>query len=140
MSASARDLGATLGTRIRERREALGWSQAELAEAAGVTPNYVGVLERGEKLPALETLAAVAEAMRVSMGALLSDETPDAWADSTAALIRVVPVEHRGLVIAFLKAVGSNAAQRKSSRARYAPAAGTATTLPVTESRRRRTK
>src|SRR5580693_1475619 len=34
MSASARDLGANLGTRIRERREALGWSQAELAEAA----------------------------------------------------------------------------------------------------------
>ena len=140
MPASAKDLGATLGTRIRERREALGWSQAELAEAAGVTPNYVGVLERGEKLPALETLAAVAEAMRVSMGALLSAEAPDSWADSAVALIRVVPVEHRGLVMALLKAVGSEAVTRKRPRSRYAPSAGAPTALPMREPRRRRSK
>lgn len=34
---------------IRERREALGWTQAQLADAAGVrNPNYVGSAERGQ--------------------------------------------------------------------------------------------
>ncbi len=134
---SARNLGLRLGTRVRERREALGWSQAELAEAAGVTPNYVGVVERGEKLPTLQTLAAIADAFNVSMGALLSEEVPDAWADAATALIRVIPAEHQDLVMALLKAAGAEASRTKRPVRRYG-AASSGETLTVADQRKRR--
>ncbi|MGH7434838.1 MAG: helix-turn-helix domain-containing protein, partial [Polyangiaceae bacterium] len=49
-------IGPALGTRIRAQREAMGWSQAKLAEVVDLTPNYVGALERGEALPTVLTL------------------------------------------------------------------------------------
>lgn len=112
-----RDLGARLGNRIRARRELLGLSQAQLAEAAGVTPNYVGVLERGEKLPALETLEAFGEALGTSIGELLGEDEPDRWADEAVALARAVPTERRALALALLRAVVL--AGRDEDRRRY---------------------
>lgn len=105
----ATDLGVRLGSRLRTRREAIGWSQAQLAEAAGVTPNYVGVIERGEKLPMLDTLEAFASALGASLGALLSEEQPDQWADEVAAIARAIPETHRRIVLGMLRAaaVGS---------------------------------
>ena len=50
---------------LRVRRRA-GLSQEELAFRAGVTRNYVGGLERGEKSPTLRTLDKLAEALGVS--------------------------------------------------------------------------
>ncbi|QAY72375.1 transcriptional regulator [Agromyces protaetiae] len=41
---SVRELGAA----VRERREVLGWSQAELAERAGVTREWVVRFEGGK--------------------------------------------------------------------------------------------
>lgn len=38
-----------LGQRIRERRKALGWTQEELAERAGIDRSYVGGVERGDR-------------------------------------------------------------------------------------------
>src|SRR5579863_5465933 len=107
-----RTLGARLGARLRERRDALGWSQAQLAEAVGVTPNYVGVVERGEKLPTMETLEAFGGALNVPLGQLLDDEVPDAWADEAAALARAVPAEYRRLVLSMLKAAVAEARDR----------------------------
>lgn len=37
----------TIGSRIKARREALGWSQRELAKAAGVSTSTIGNLEAG---------------------------------------------------------------------------------------------
>ena len=50
---------------LRVRRQA-GLSQEQLAFRAGVTRNYVGGLERGEKSPTLRTLDKLAEALGVS--------------------------------------------------------------------------
>ncbi len=106
------NLGVRLGTRLRSRREAIGWSQAQLAEAVGVTPNYVGVVERGEKLPTMETLEAFGGALNVPLGQLFDDEVPDAWADEAAALARAVPAEYRRLVLSMLKAAVTEARDR----------------------------
>jgi transcriptional regulator with XRE-family HTH domain len=103
---SPQTLGNLLGARLRERREAVGWSQAELAEAVGVTPNYVGVIERGEKLPTLETVEAVSRALGVSVGTLLADDAPDdPWARQAVALARAVPASHRDMTLAILRAI-----------------------------------
>ena len=41
--------GVSFGARLRQLREAAGLSQEELARRAGLTPNAVGTLERGER-------------------------------------------------------------------------------------------
>jgi transcriptional regulator with XRE-family HTH domain len=59
---------------VRVRRQA-GLSQEQLAFRAGVTRNYVGGLERGEKSPTLRTLDKLAEALDISPLDLLTKPT-----------------------------------------------------------------
>jgi transcriptional regulator with XRE-family HTH domain len=40
-----------VGEALRRARQARGWTQAQLAEAAGLSTNYVARLERGELGP-----------------------------------------------------------------------------------------
>jgi transcriptional regulator with XRE-family HTH domain len=49
-----------IGARLKEARKAIGLSQAEIAEATGVTREYWGRLERGMSAPGGEVLAALA--------------------------------------------------------------------------------
>jgi transcriptional regulator with XRE-family HTH domain len=99
-----KQLATRLGVRIRSAREARGWSQADLAEASGLTPNYVGVLERGEKLPALETLVTVSDVLGQSLSGLLDDTRPqDAWETRASTMIRTVPTAYRRIVLAVLR-------------------------------------
>lgn len=88
---------------------AAGLSQAALAEKVGVTPNYVGILERGEKLPTLDTLVALAKALGVNAGELLDDTRGDAWLDEVIAVAASVPKGRRELVLAVLKAMATPA-------------------------------
>jgi transcriptional regulator with XRE-family HTH domain len=48
------------GDDVRRRRAALGWSQTQLAEAAGCAPNTVNRYEKGHSIP----IPAVADAIR----------------------------------------------------------------------------
>src|SRR5580693_7759074 len=43
-----RAFAASVGEGVRRARQARGWTQVQLAEAAGLSPNYVARLERGE--------------------------------------------------------------------------------------------
>lgn len=68
----------SFGDRLRRHREAAGFSQEQLAERAGLSPNAVGALERGErKRPYPDTVRRLAEALG------LDDEVRATW---TAAL------------------------------------------------------
>jgi transcriptional regulator with XRE-family HTH domain len=100
--------GARLGARLRAQREALGWTQAKLAERAGVSPNYIGVLERGLKLPTLDTLVLLAKALDMSPAELLGDVRPkDHWLDDVLAVATSIPEQRRGIALAVLKAVAT---------------------------------
>lgn len=59
------ELLRTIGKQIRQARKEKGWSQAQLAEAAGTFQPVVSRVERGESLkqPTLELLDRVAKAM-----------------------------------------------------------------------------
>lgn len=59
------------GARVRELRQAQGWSQERLAEAAGVNAVQVSHIENGEDEPKLRTILKLAKALRVSAGDLL---------------------------------------------------------------------
>ena len=56
-----------VGERLREVRERKGLSQDAAGTAAGLSANFVGSLERGEKAPSLETLVALASVYRVDV-------------------------------------------------------------------------
>lgn len=66
------------GQALRRLRTERGWSQDRLAEAAGITLNYVGNLERGEQGPSLHILIRLAQALDVDLPALVSDFRRDA--------------------------------------------------------------
>ncbi len=60
---------------IRKYRKAKGLRQQDLAEMVDISINYVGMIERGEKLPALETLIDIINALGVSADVILCDAT-----------------------------------------------------------------
>lgn len=45
----------------------------DLAEKTGLSANYIGMLERSEKIPSLETFIHIANALRISADMLLVD-------------------------------------------------------------------
>ena len=55
------------GARIRELRERRGWTQEELANAAGRHWTYIGGIERGERNVTLQVVADVASALGVDI-------------------------------------------------------------------------
>lgn len=67
---------AGLGSRLRRAREDLGYSQADLANKAGVSPGLVGQIERDEVQPSLMTLDNLAAALGVSPCYLIQEEDP----------------------------------------------------------------
>ncbi|MFT4178759.1 MAG: helix-turn-helix transcriptional regulator [Thermomonas sp.] len=56
---------------VRTRRQALGLSQEQLAERAGVHRTYVGMLERGEKNVTIYNIERIATALNVEPAELL---------------------------------------------------------------------
>jgi putative transcriptional regulator len=56
-------LAETLGTRLREAREAKGWTQAELAERIGVSRKTVNTVENGVFVPSTVIALKLAAAL-----------------------------------------------------------------------------
>lgn len=70
----ARDVA--LGLRIRARRKAMGLSQSELSEAAGVTFQLLHRYEAGAKAVSVSTLVDLAQALGCRATDLLGDLDP----------------------------------------------------------------
>lgn len=66
----------TLGERIRALRQAQGWTLAVLASKADASVSYLNDLEHDRSVPSLGKLAAVAEALGLSVTELLSGTNP----------------------------------------------------------------
>ncbi|MBX3228207.1 MAG: helix-turn-helix domain-containing protein [Labilithrix sp.] len=114
-------VGTRLGARIRARREARGWSQATLAEMVELTPNYIGILERGEALPTVQTLLVLGHALDATPTELLGDATKDGWLDKVVAIAVAIPSDQRPLALALLQAVVDSARPSRPSRATKKP-------------------
>ncbi len=63
----------SIGRKIKEKRVAKSWSQEILAEKVGITPVYLGMIERGEKTPKLETFIRIANCLETTSDELLED-------------------------------------------------------------------
>ena len=63
----------TIGKNIRKFRLARKLRQEDLAEKTDLTTNYIGMVERGEKIPSLETFIKIVNALGVSSDMVLTD-------------------------------------------------------------------
>lgn len=68
-------VAAEFGRRLRELRYQAGWSQEQLAQAAGVHRTYVGHIERGETSPTLYSIIRFAQALDYDPAELVSGLT-----------------------------------------------------------------
>lgn len=66
------------GQRLREQRKAKGWTLEQFAEKAGLSTNYMGDLERGNKAPSLDTFIRIVEVLDVSADTLIRDSVASA--------------------------------------------------------------
>ena len=63
----------SIGTNIRKFRTEKNLRQEDLAERAGLSANYIGTVERGEKIPSLESFISIVNALGVSADMVLHD-------------------------------------------------------------------
>lgn len=63
----------SIGTNIRKFRTEKKLRQEDLAERAGLSANYIGMVERGEKIPSLESFISIVNALGVSADMVLHD-------------------------------------------------------------------
>ncbi len=68
------EIGKRLGQRIRELRtqRAERWTQEDLAERARISVSFLSMIERGERVAHVETLASLADALDVPLSELFS--------------------------------------------------------------------
>jgi len=62
---------ASIGQRIRQARERLGYNQARLAQEAEITPAAISQIEGGERTPSTPILRKLASVLKVSTDFLL---------------------------------------------------------------------
>ena len=63
----------SIGSNIRKFRTEKKLRQEDLAERAGLSANYIGMVERGEKIPSLESFISIVNALGVSADMVLHD-------------------------------------------------------------------
>lgn len=88
---------SSIGKRIRKYRETRGWRQEDFAEKVGLSVTYTGMIERGEKVPKLETFITIANVLEVSADLLLADVLSTGYniksSEMTEEISSLAPVE-----------------------------------------------
>ena len=95
-----------IGRRIKAAREKNQLTQEQLAELVDLSPMHVSVIERGVKLPKLETLINIANVLNVSADVLLQDVVHNQTklcASEASELIKQLPQEDQRRVLAALR-------------------------------------
>ena len=95
-----------IGRRIKAAREKKGMTQEQLAEWVELSPMHVSVIERGVKLPKLETLINIANVLDVSADVLLQDVVKNQtklYSSEASELIRKLPRDDQLRVLEALR-------------------------------------
>lgn len=107
---------SSIGKRIRAVREEKGWSQEEFAERIGLSVTYTGMIERGERVPKLETFIRIANTLGTSADVLLADVLDsrlDIQASAMNERLDKLPDEDRELVFDIADVIVRRRANRK---------------------------
>jgi DNA-binding XRE family transcriptional regulator len=94
-----------VGRRVRRRRLAVGWSQADLAARAGVSRQAVGALEAGRHLPRVDAAVALARELGLTVEELFAAGSPGQVLNAVGGevgdgrLVRAASVGDRTVVV-----------------------------------------
>lgn len=80
----------SLSKHMRQRRKSLGITQEQLADRAGLTPNYVARLEMEKRLPSFTVLVALASALEMPVSELLLSDAGEPAADEAKEMARIM--------------------------------------------------
>ncbi|WP_195985957.1 helix-turn-helix transcriptional regulator [Clostridium sp. D33t1_170424_F3] len=63
----------SFGKKLKNHRAKCGWSQKECAEKIGISTRYLADIERGDKIPTLETFVLILNTLTASADDVLQD-------------------------------------------------------------------
>lgn len=72
---STLDMPPTITNRVRELREARGWTQGDLADVVGVSRQSINSIERGRYVPSLELALTFARVFKTPTDDIFRIET-----------------------------------------------------------------
>ncbi len=99
-------LPSIFGREVRRRRVALGLTLEQLAERAGLTPNYIGTVENGRRDPSLSTVLSLAVGLGVPAGELVGGVAElGPVAIETARLVEGAPPELQTAILELARAI-----------------------------------
>lgn len=108
-----KDINVRIGLNIQAARDHAGYTQEELSELIGITPNHLSAIERGASGASLETIERLCNIFGISADFLLFGKTQtDDFTDEIAAqLSRIKPEYHpqiRKIITALLEVTTSH--------------------------------
>lgn len=62
-----------LGMRIKQTRENRHFTQEQLAELCNLSASHIGHIERGTRIPSLDTVFCISQALNISIDCLIFD-------------------------------------------------------------------
>lgn len=93
-----------LGQRIRNARRKNNMTQERLAEVCALSTAHIGHIERGTRIPSLETLFRISEELSVSLDSLVFDSVTDRE-NALSAVSRSLEGKKEAQVRAFVSTV-----------------------------------
>lgn len=107
-----KDTKQRIGFLLQQARKDKNWTQAELAEACGLSVEAVSNIERGVNYPSFDNLFLICEKLNCSAGTVLSDAVCDGkngrrqeLETSAVCVIRCLPDEELATVSKMLAAL-----------------------------------
>ena len=63
MNINKQAIAKQFGANVRKLRQKRGWTQEQLAQHSGLSPNYVGFVERGERNITLKNIVKISRGL-----------------------------------------------------------------------------
>ena len=83
------------GNRVRAARERLGITREDLAARVGMSPSHMSIVERGVKVPRMDTVVKLANELDVSADFLLQDSITQSRNNQLLSSIMELPERER---------------------------------------------
>ncbi len=99
-----------LGKRIREERQRLHLTQAQLAEDIDISDTYMGAIERGERSLTLDTLVRLVNRLGVTVDYMLADSVSDNDSNIMEQFKQIIdsqPLERKQMAVNVLRTIFS---------------------------------
>lgn len=98
-----------MGNRIRLARKSKKISQEQLAEICSLSAAHIGHIERGTRIPSLDTLFKISQSLDISLDYLMLDslENSSIALTNLESIIQKMPLQKQAHIISVIKALCS---------------------------------